>query len=286
MTGIAVIDTQISTKNPVLYRELLYQRRTTVSRWRRREPLLVANLVAILLACIVAIYPADEPFPLFFFVWGFHLIALIRVTLAGVDVISREHLNGTWESLILTGIDTRKIFFAKWLAVARSIWGWIVATAVFWIGWVGILLWLEANSYPYRSNPPTYTIIVWPTLAIIFAVMEFVCCVSLGVAASAVTRRRNLAILLASSLRIVPSILCSVVVIGIFVNESYGNYGGFEFFPILVGLSEPSILLLLLSIGSGAWTVLPGLIAGGLLLIGMTVLALVAGLAAVRRIER
>lgn len=54
----------------------------------------------------------------------FYLHFQVQVTTLGMaaDSIAREKRSGTWESLLLTGLDARQLVWGKWIAIVRLMW--------------------------------------------------------------------------------------------------------------------------------------------------------------------
>jgi hypothetical protein len=350
------------SKNPIFGRELIFQERSTPPRLVRYESRIMVLLVALmfLLMAVVA-HEGDRTFPFFLFLllimWIFHMIVTIRLVISGVDVISREHRNGTWDSLILTGISKRQIFFGKWRAAITRIWKWGVVFFILWMGmaisvaigdgrywdrqlydnwlftaicpilyillallrsgrsrdsagkskavrgriskilFVGAVVWIVLVISPYlvaayRGSESAGRINVWlllvvcPLLSIALATLEILTCSLLGIAASAVTRRGTMAAMLASIIRVLPSFVAGLAVIGIaFTAFATGDQNDI-IMVILLGFAEPEIVISVLGSSSSPDTeMLYCLATGFVFLTVLFVLSLIAALVALRRAE-
>jgi hypothetical protein len=159
--------------------------------------------------------------------WIIHAVVVVRATIAGVTVISREHVGQTWDAMVLTGVSVRRIMFGKLRAALRPILPWMLLLAVLRTVLLPLLSYfyvqrfaLRCVSYTLSSASGGYgttgyascgeiTWVAWawlaaPLLTVALTMLEVVACVSLGIAASAITRRSVPAAILAITVRFLP----------------------------------------------------------------------------------
>jgi hypothetical protein len=154
-------------------------------------------------------------------VWLFHALAAARAVAAGANAVSREHENHTWTPLILTGVTARQILWGKWWAVMHHVAPMMLALGtarllllpVFMIAFVHRFAWLMTyrGRYPYEGSA-TIEWVAWAAIlavgmTVVLTVLEIMTCTALGLAASAVLRRRGLAMVVALAIRFTPVIL-------------------------------------------------------------------------------
>ncbi len=131
--------------NPIERAELSHQQRAnTDRRWRRFPALfglglgvaLISNaglLVAPQVAPLMGVSPLDLTdalhgwFSTITILMGalimIHHLAFASAALQlGTTTIAREKHARTWESLLLTGVDARRIIYGKWMATMRTLW--------------------------------------------------------------------------------------------------------------------------------------------------------------------
>jgi hypothetical protein len=113
------------TDNPIARTEWTYLSRQENVRWR------LTYLLLFVLALIAAITPLWLYMDLFqsaallimaVIIYLAHIIVGMRTLLLASDSIPRERRCGTWDNLILTGVDARQIMWGKWWAVVRHVW--------------------------------------------------------------------------------------------------------------------------------------------------------------------
>jgi hypothetical protein len=334
---------------------MIYQQRSTPPRLVRHETrIMVVLVVLLLLLMAVSAHEGDRGFPIFLFLilimWIFHMMVTVRLVISGVDVINREHRNGTWESLILTGVSKGQIFFGKWRAVITKIWKWGIVFVILWIGmaitaavgdgrywdyrlydnwvltaicpvlyivltlmrlgrskysvgrwqgflFVGAVVWIMLVIWPYLDAAYRGTesagrvngwhlFVVCPLLSIAFATLEILTCSMLGIAASAVTRRGTMAAMLASTIRVMPSFVAGLAVIGMILTSFSSGNENDTMMVILLGFAEPEIVISVLgSSSSPDIEMLYCLATGFVFLIVLFVLSLSATLITLRRTQ-
>jgi hypothetical protein len=154
-------------------------------------------------------------------VWIVHGFTALRALMAGVNVVSREHIGQTWDSLVLTGVGVNKILLGKFGAALRTVLPWMVMLGVLRLAMLPLmslaLTKIHAHvmfrRFSYSSVDEYGAILVgwvgWApltgvVLAVALTVLEVVACVAVGVACSALARRQLLAAILAVSIRFAP----------------------------------------------------------------------------------
>lgn len=224
-------------------------------------------------------------------VWLFHGLAAARAIAAATNAISREHINHTWTPLILTGVSARRILLGKWLAVMHHVAPVMLALGtvrlimlpIFMLAFVNRFAW----RYLYRGGYyDGYSVIDWVAWASVLAValtvvltlLEMMCCTALGLAASAVLRRRGLAMVAALVIRFAPVILFAAITRYEVDDGPFWRVLRFTPLALADGGSAPLYQLIL---PRTAWTMsahqaaLPGI----LLAVGLLVILLVVALA-------
>jgi hypothetical protein len=135
----------LSPHNPIIRAELLHLRRKRrvpgpATLWARRSMLGSAGLLALFIFGAALglgltypdIYDSAErmllarttyPFILLLaLTLHLHFTTIQRTLTLAADTIRREKRSGTWESLLLTGVDARRLVLGKWWAVVRMVW--------------------------------------------------------------------------------------------------------------------------------------------------------------------
>src|SRR5262245_44836550 len=131
------------TRNPIALRETRYQVRANfqkIGRFRRLVRLIIygtALLAAvfifwiefaasILRRDISFIFEHEEVVIFLIFMVVFTIaqavIVALRTISTGANSIAREKQGGTWETVLLTGIDARRIVLGKWWGAIQGVW--------------------------------------------------------------------------------------------------------------------------------------------------------------------
>ncbi len=158
-------------------------------------------------------------------VWFAQGLVVVRCIAAGANVISREHMSQTWDTLVLTGISARQILLGKWFAVLRQVAPWMVGLATLRLFMLPIFMMASLNRYAWyiiahagTSRAQFYsgfTVIGWiPSAAGIAVVgtlaltaLEILCCTAIGLASSALMRRGWTALVVGLGFRFAPVLL-------------------------------------------------------------------------------
>ena len=226
-------------------------------------------------------------------IWCFHGLAAAQAVAAATNAVSREHVNHTWTPLILTGVSARRIVYGKWLAVMHHVAPIMLALGavrllllpVFMLAFVNRFAWRVAYRGGYYGSSSGIGWVEWATLlavvmTVVLTVLEIMACTAIGLAASAVLRRRVLAMVAALFIRFAP-----VVLFALFTRYEVDDgpfYRILRFTPLALadGGSAPLYQLVL---PLTAWTqtahqaALPGIsLAVGLLVVMVLVSLLVA----------
>jgi hypothetical protein len=132
------------THNPILRAELYhYQRGQTKRRWRwwhipwqlltliSNLSVIVALIAALvsfeidatqeLLTTILSIVLLAPGFVLIPVTIVMHFRLILQTLTVASDSIAREKRSGTWDIMLLTGIDSRRLILGKWWAILRSL---------------------------------------------------------------------------------------------------------------------------------------------------------------------
>ncbi|MFN8419200.1 MAG: hypothetical protein U0528_08165 [Anaerolineae bacterium] len=266
MTAITTWMARLRGYNPVFWQEANYFRRTA-NLWKRWElpcaAVLAAGTVLFTLYLMNSGITASSyrgsrgSVTLFTLlgVWIVHAVVAVRSIIAGVTVISREHVGQTWETLVLTGISRQQILAGKLFAALRTVMPWMLLLATLRAMMLPLLSYFYVQRFAQRcvtyavsnsmSHGGSYSCgaidwlpwawLIAPALTIALTVIEVIACVSLGLAASAVTRRPISAAILAISARFIPI----AIFIGFAIYEVgdswFGRYLRFSPFTIADG---------------------------------------------------
>lgn len=210
--------------NPIARAELTHQRRTTRPpyRWQRWiwRPLYIVVLeVALILfwgeVAGAILWRDTRPIAntlgalviLFIVVTiGMHLYIVLRAFAAGANSIVREKVNGTWEPLMLTGIDARRLVRGKWWGTLRMLTPEIIrliplrAALAVWLGATVSQIYTVLIQSPFNATmvPPTPLLLLVAVPIIgLFTVLSAALATAVGVLASAASPRTGIALGLA-----------------------------------------------------------------------------------------
>ncbi len=299
MTALTRID------NPIAWQELTHQERTAprfLRRWWVLGPFLLALMVAgVALTLNQVDYPTRELG--IYMIWLVHIATALRALIAGANVISREHVGLTWDSLVLTGVSARQIMFGKWRAALRRSGPWMVALGTIRLAMLPIFFMALANVYAWGLSyysrygnygddyPMEVTWVPWAALlavvaSIVLSILDVMACTAIGMAASAVARRGILAGVIALSIRFAP-----VAIFGAFTRYELGGgahpYRVLRFAPFAIadGGTSPISRLAVPLTGYSRIThvdALGGLFLAALALVVMLVIALMVAWLAIR----
>ena len=109
------------------------------------------------------------------------VVILITVALAA-NSISREKRSKTWDTLLLTNIDSRKIVMGKWWASLRSIWGDHTMLMILRLGLVGYALNIANPTAPDGFTAITAYVLPLTVASILFTIVDAMFSCALGVA--------------------------------------------------------------------------------------------------------
>ncbi|MCC7450956.1 MAG: hypothetical protein IT324_26305 [Anaerolineae bacterium] len=268
------------TENPIFHREVMYQQRGVLRRFRHERLL---NVLVLTLVLVVALMSQRGRFfpPEFWLIWGIRGLTAFRAIMAGADVISREYAEQTWEPLLLTGVSAPQIFLGKWQAVLSRMWGWGMILGVSW--WVLALMqyrgYYNARYYSAPQDALPW-LMVGSGLIIVLTTLEILGSSALSIAASAVTRQHWGAVGLATVMRFTPVVLGGIAAFGTMRRFGPSNIA---LFGIADGGSLPVMLLMMPSRFPGRMSAMPGVFWAMFLLLTLLALAIVIGLIAIMR---
>ncbi len=199
--------------NPIERAELSHQQRANTDRRCRRFPAifglglgvaLISNaglLVAPQVAPLMGMSPLDLTdalhgwFGTVTILMGalimiHHLVFASAAMQLGTTTIAREKHARTWESLLLTGVDARRIVYGKWMATMRTLWE---AYRPLVILRFAVALWMSvmgASTYvmPLYSAPPLLGAILIGLATALFPLWYAGFTVALGMLASLLTK--------------------------------------------------------------------------------------------------
>jgi len=226
-------------RNPILVQEVNYQRRTASRFWGYIKvfgPLALCALFGLLVLSLSQVINNQTREITIFAIWFVHAIVVTRCVIAGANAISREHVGQTWDALILTGVSTRQILFGKWMAANRRVAPWMLALGAFRLAALPLFTMALVTRFAWRfsaynmsatgvsPNPAAYsaaattpslpmlTFALEPALLaalliVLLTILEIMACTAIGIAASAITRRGVMAMILAFCIRFAPVVI-------------------------------------------------------------------------------
>src|SRR4051812_19641861 len=173
--------------NPIFQSESTHYTRS-MSRWTVRERRVLIGLLVIMgLLMFTPERRLGIPVSLFV-LWGFHACVALRFIVTGINTISREHTQQTWEALVLTGMSARQIFFGKWLAILKRARSWLILLVVVWFI-IAAIVTVEYGGFPFRTDSRVLLPLLGIVMIPILSVLETLGCTALGIMASALTKR-------------------------------------------------------------------------------------------------
>jgi hypothetical protein len=277
-------------------------------RWRKRwwwiGYVIVLALIGFLAASLQDIRYGTRETALLV-IWVIHACAAIFSIVAGANVISREHVGATWDTLVLTGVSARQILIGKYKAALRRSAGWLLLLGITRLAMIPIFIHAMMNRFAWfyfynfnntggynnRFGDVDYQIeielLAWAVLlavvgTVFLTVLEVMASTALGMAASAFTRRGGLATILAITIRFAPVAIFTGFMFFEFRDAPYRGYRWWRYTPFSLADTGTSALYQL-SLPVVNWTrgrhieALPGLLlASGLLLVILTAALFVA----------
>lgn len=176
--------------NPVMQAELRHQQRVIVTSRSGRfwialaVIMLVPALIAALLYVVGAFTGADVSA-----LWntggysvGLHLMIMnlalyVVVTLVTMGLaansISREQTGKTWETLLITTLDTQQIILGKWSATLRALWGDQIMLALLRVGLVSAAAIAETQIFsPFTPRPDLVFLLIGIAFVLAYSALE------------------------------------------------------------------------------------------------------------------
>jgi hypothetical protein len=233
----------LSLRNPVARAELKHLRRSipttgNFSRWAMRGILSAAVCAAVIIFCVSLALAFSTPSATTLAAhvrgsgvatrWLIHpLVALAGLTvliyfslmfrtlsLAG-NTVSREKRGGTWENLLLTGMDARRLVLGKWWAVICTVWREYALLALLCVGVCagGGVLYLSQMA-PGRLlsawEPvlhPAAGVILSAAFAVTFTATNGLFTAAVGVTGSLLSRDGHPGVMMALAVRVVSPVV-------------------------------------------------------------------------------
>lgn len=196
--------------NPIARAELNHQQRASASqRWRRWSVLFSLALGVALVSSLTLLFALPQLALLLrmtvpdleevlrgwfgtltVMIGGLIMIHHLSFSVAALQLastsIAREKQGHTWESLLLTGVDARRIVYGKWWATMRTLWQTYrpLLTLRFclalWVGTIGA----RAQANPFFAEPPLLSVILIALVTAIFPLTYAAFAGTLGLLAS------------------------------------------------------------------------------------------------------
>lgn len=218
---------------PILRNDIAYLRAHTRNHnpWLRRAGYVLVAFASIMASLPLWIYITDD-FPTYLLlppmvvaIYGVQLVVSAHTLILATHIANRERQTGTWDSLVLTGIDARQILLSKWLAVMLQVWPGHVLAALLRSGLAyGLVQLFDVINFggcaKYFSAPLCYFSYPWgrmdgalPSLPlillsfvvlVIFGLLEAGLLVALGsFGAWSTQEHRNAAVAIGATIRVV-----------------------------------------------------------------------------------
>lgn len=111
------------------------------------------------------------------------VVTLVTLSLAA-NSISREKNGKTWESLLLTNVDSRRIVWGKWGATVQALWGdqWMVALLrLGLIGWFVSRFDYALPPVPFNLPPQVVHLLILTALILAYSIIDAAFTAALGV---------------------------------------------------------------------------------------------------------
>lgn len=210
---------QTLSDNPILRAELSHQQRELATRkWRRWSVLFSLGLVVALLSSLslmivlpqlslllrVPVRDLEEMLRGWFgtltvMIGGLIMIHHLTFSVSALQLastsIAREKQGRTWESLLLTGVDARRIVYGKWWATMQTLWQAYRPLLVLrfalalWVGTLGA----TAQVTPFFTPPPLFYIVLIAVVTAVFPLSYAAFAGTLGILASLTVRSETTA---------------------------------------------------------------------------------------------
>jgi hypothetical protein len=129
-----------------------------------------------------------------------YLVTLIRSLVLASETIAREQRAGTWETLLLTGVDAERIVRGKWWATVRHIWPSFLLAGLLRLGvvaWVGLFFAMDAWRIWPDYYPEPSLMLFSSALVIALSIVNAGLAAACGVLASLMSRRSGTGLILA-----------------------------------------------------------------------------------------
>jgi len=208
--------------NPIFRRELIRLKRQVKGHQRRSLLiiLLMSSILLLLLALLLWMYPSGygQQYIWMFFpawaLWVVYAITVLQTIIASVGILGAEYIDQTWEPLVITGINVRRILLGNWLAAIHRIRGWLFFLTIARIAVLPVYVLVSvkvasaecgASGFHCIWQPPTLS--AWALaigITILLTILDILCCSMIGLAAITITRNSGFAAILAIVLRFSP----------------------------------------------------------------------------------
>jgi hypothetical protein len=205
---------QTLSDNPIVRAELSHQQRASASqKWRRWSVLFSLGLGVALISSLsllfalpqlaillrVPVRDLEEILRGWFgtltvLIGGLIMIHHLSFSVAALQLastsIAREKQGRTWESLLLTGLDARRIVYGKWWATMRTLWQGYRPLLLLRFGlalWVGTLGG-QAQVTQFFADPPLLSVVLIAVVTAVFPLSYAAFAGTLGLLASLAVR--------------------------------------------------------------------------------------------------
>jgi hypothetical protein len=243
--------------NPVAQAELRHQRHViTTSRSGRGWIILsVLMLAPAALAALILIFGGllELSLEVDFLAggslveWGVELSLVMLITMnfalyfvvtmvtfaLSANSITREKQNRTWDTLLLTNLDARRIVWGKWWASLQSLWGDNLMVGFLRLGLAGWFIMEHAHRLepgPFGLSPGLTYVPVLLLLALAYTAFEAAFTAALGVAAPLSGWPTSVTVAAALGARLTAVVVGSVVLLGVLRLIIHSS--GFTFLPL------------------------------------------------------
>lgn len=201
-------------------REQVYQRRQT-SRWAQVQ-IVAVGLILLLPIALAArhTFTATDYSPILIaiqtVVWTFHGVVLLRILATSTHAAAREFTGNDWDLIVLTGVSTREILWAKWRSTLYASRGWLLALGLLRLGvlpccvvaYVIQTIRTPTGDWVFWNSGSTLWLVplLMGSFTILLTLLDVVYTALLGTVAGIIMRRFSTAMLLAGLVRFLPVI--------------------------------------------------------------------------------
>jgi ABC-type Na+ efflux pump permease subunit len=130
-----------------------------------------------------------------------HAVTIAQGLQVASSTIAHEKQARTWEMVLLTGIDARRIVYGKWLAAMTSIWS-VHRPLLVWRAAALILLCAILLQVELSASPQPIAVVLAPALLLVYSIVGVSAATTIGLVASVIMSGEGSAYRLAMALHL------------------------------------------------------------------------------------